>query len=89
MLSTCGELEIKRVYRRCSSCTETIHPTDDLLGLKDGYTVGLRDMAVFAGIESGGFAKAQKRLQKLSGDLPSRHSASPSNGPLRVAALVF
>jgi hypothetical protein len=67
MLSTCGELEIKRVYRRCSSCTETIHPTDDLLGLKDRYTVGLRDMAVFAGIESGGFAKAQKRLQKLSG----------------------
>jgi len=65
-LTSVGEIGTERLYCGCVVCKLNIHPTDELLGIEDDYTVGLRDLAVFAAADSS-FAKAAKRLKKFCG----------------------
>ncbi len=65
-MSASGKFKTKRIYRQCRLCRETAYPTDALLGPENRYTVGLRDLAVFAAADSS-FDKAQKRLDKFCG----------------------
>ena len=43
IVSVSGEFQTNRIYRRCAQCGITIYPTDEMLGLEERYTVGLRD----------------------------------------------
>lgn len=65
-MSASGEIATHRLYCGCVVCATNTHPTDEYLGINGRYTVGLRDLAVFAGAEDS-FAKAQKRLKKFCG----------------------
>ena len=88
IVSVSGEFKTNRIYRRCSTCGITIHPTDEMLGLEDRYSVGLRDLAMFAAVDSS-FDKAEKRLKKFcttnleNREFLSRRSATIGSGLFR------
>lgn len=65
-MTASGEIDTKRLYCGCVFCETNIHPADEHLGINGRYTVGLRDLAVYAAAD-GSFAKAQKRLRKFCG----------------------
>ena len=65
-LTSVGKIKTRRLYCGCVLCKLNVHPTDALLGIEDDYSVGLRDLAVFAAADSS-FAKAEKRLKKFCG----------------------
>jgi hypothetical protein len=65
-LTSVGKIKTERLYCGCFVCNTNVHPTDDLVGIEDDYTVGLRDLAVYCAAESS-FAKAEQRLKKLCG----------------------
>ena len=65
-VSVPGVITIRRVYRKCRQCQELLHPTDEMLGVENRHTVGVRDLAVFAAADSS-FDKAEKRLLKFCG----------------------
>jgi len=67
-LTSVGKIGTERLYCGCVVCKLNIHPTDELLGIEDDYTVGLRDLVVCAAAD-GSFAKAEKRLKNF----PSVH----------------
>jgi hypothetical protein len=48
-LSSLGDITLERLYTECHPCQLPNHPADKPLGLENGYTVGARRLAVFAG----------------------------------------
>ena len=65
-LTSVGEIGTERLYCGCVVCKINIHPTDDLIGLDEDYSIGLRDLAVYCAADSS-FGKAEQRLKKLCG----------------------
>jgi len=65
-LTSVGKVKTERLYCGCVVCEINVHPTDDVVGLEEDYTVGLRDLAVFCAADSS-FGKAEQRLKKLCG----------------------
>jgi len=61
-VSAVGTIKTERIYRQCKLCQDKVYPTDDMLGITERYTVGLRSLAVYAAAD-GAFRKAEKRLQ--------------------------
>jgi hypothetical protein len=66
ILSTQGEVKVKRVYWRCLPCSMPEHPVDTILGLEADYTVGVRRLAVFAGT-NWSFEKSSCHLKEFCG----------------------
>ena len=61
-----GTLNVKRRYDECSPCNIAEFIVDAILGLEEGYTVGLRRLAVYAGAGNS-FALAAEHLQEYCG----------------------
>jgi hypothetical protein len=61
-----GTIKVKRRYDECSPCKLSEFVADVSLGLAEGYTVGLRSLAVYAGAGNS-FALASEHLKKYCG----------------------
>ena len=61
-----GTIKLKRRYDECRPCDLQEFIVDALLGIEDGYTVGLRQLAVYTGAGNS-FALAAEYLEKYCG----------------------
>lgn len=68
-LSPCtaaGHIKIKRQYRSCPACGDSLFAADKALGIEDGYTGGARQVITLAG-GSWGFLQSSMMLKRFLG----------------------
>jgi chaperonin cofactor prefoldin len=61
-----GTIQLKRRYDECRACSLQEFIVDAILGIEEGYTVGLRSLAVYAGTGNS-FMTASEHLKKYCG----------------------
>ena len=62
-----GEMKVQRAYYYCGRCQQSFLPYDDVLGLVDEISPGLRPLVCLAGTLAPFADAAQDILQRFSG----------------------